>query len=142
MVTQKVVKIELKVGFEPTTCGLRNRCSTAELLQHVKKTVNTLRNNQLHYLPRAPNSHFSAEFSAELRFSRTRDPRPKTCPSFARQCTSIDLQCEGGGEDLEPGKMIDDFKSRLMVRKKGKVIKRSSAWLRCLICCIFTHEPS
>jgi hypothetical protein len=21
------------VGFEPTTCGLRNRCSTAELLQ-------------------------------------------------------------------------------------------------------------
>jgi hypothetical protein len=24
---------ELKVGFEPTTCGLRNRCSTAELLQ-------------------------------------------------------------------------------------------------------------
>ena len=26
--------LELKVGFEPTTCGLRNRCSTAELLQH------------------------------------------------------------------------------------------------------------
>jgi hypothetical protein len=26
---------ELKVGFEPTTCGLRNRCSTAELLQHL-----------------------------------------------------------------------------------------------------------
>ena len=26
-------RLELKVGFEPTTCGLRNRCSTAELLQ-------------------------------------------------------------------------------------------------------------
>src|SRR5450830_804648 len=25
---------ELAVGFEPTTCGLRNRCSTAELRQH------------------------------------------------------------------------------------------------------------
>jgi hypothetical protein len=25
---------ELKVGVEPTTCGLRNRCSTTELLQH------------------------------------------------------------------------------------------------------------
>ena len=24
---------ELKVGVEPTTCGLRNRCSTTELLQ-------------------------------------------------------------------------------------------------------------
>jgi hypothetical protein len=27
---------ELAVGFEPTTCGLRNRCSTAELRQHLK----------------------------------------------------------------------------------------------------------
>ena len=27
---------ELKVGFEPTTCGLRNRCSTAELLQPIQ----------------------------------------------------------------------------------------------------------
>ena len=26
--------LELKVGVEPTTCGLRNRCSTTELLQH------------------------------------------------------------------------------------------------------------
>ena len=25
--------LELKVGVEPTTCGLRNRCSTTELLQ-------------------------------------------------------------------------------------------------------------
>ena len=24
------------MGFEPTTCGLRNRCSTAELLQHLE----------------------------------------------------------------------------------------------------------
>ncbi len=28
--------LELKVGFEPTTCGLRNRCSTAELLQQLE----------------------------------------------------------------------------------------------------------
>src|SRR3989304_10293429 len=26
---------ELVVGFEPTTCGLRNRCSTAELHQQI-----------------------------------------------------------------------------------------------------------
>jgi hypothetical protein len=26
-------RFELKVGVEPTTCGLRNRCSTTELLQ-------------------------------------------------------------------------------------------------------------
>ena len=31
--TPQGAKLELKVGFEPTTCGLRNRCSTAELLQ-------------------------------------------------------------------------------------------------------------
>jgi hypothetical protein len=30
------VFLELKVGFEPTTCGLRNRCSTAELLQPIQ----------------------------------------------------------------------------------------------------------
>ena len=28
-------RFELKVGLEPTTCGLRNRCSTTELLQHI-----------------------------------------------------------------------------------------------------------
>ena len=27
---------ELEVGLEPTTCGLRNRCSTTELLQRKK----------------------------------------------------------------------------------------------------------
>jgi hypothetical protein len=26
---------ELVVGLEPTTCGLRNRCSTTELHQHL-----------------------------------------------------------------------------------------------------------
>lgn len=29
-----MTSLELVVGFEPTTCGLRNRCSTAELHQH------------------------------------------------------------------------------------------------------------
>ena len=32
----RLAKTELKVGFEPTTCGLRNRCSTAELLQPIQ----------------------------------------------------------------------------------------------------------
>jgi hypothetical protein len=34
-------EIELAVGFEPTTCGLRNRCSTTELRQQLAEIVGT-----------------------------------------------------------------------------------------------------
>ena len=35
--------LELKVGFEPTTCGLQNRCSTVELLQRNNDHRSTMR---------------------------------------------------------------------------------------------------
>jgi hypothetical protein len=32
----QLISLEPGVGFEPTTCGLQNRCSTAELTRHIK----------------------------------------------------------------------------------------------------------
>ena len=40
------------MGFEPTTCGLRNRCSTTELRQHWDKSTRTRPQMEFTKLPR------------------------------------------------------------------------------------------
>jgi hypothetical protein len=109
---RKQPKTELEVGLEPTTCGLRNRCSTTELLQrqkmlhniHIRSSTFNLRTSLFRTFSPVLNSYFlilisespapssSSDQRSHPVFLSTGVPSPTPVPGSAALLTTIPLQ--------------------------------------------------